>query len=147
MKKMVLAVIPVILFGIEAIKENEALKSKFMENLKRQNKTIVKMAAEDISEHLPQKVDKFTTMVGVDHNGTNLIYIYELNVPGKKDEDLIKEGKKRMTSQLKRSSCVSAKRFLQSDITLSYIYKSFKSKKTLFRVDVNKSDCFGIWRK
>ncbi len=147
MRKILLVLIPFMLFGFEAVKENETLKNRFMENLKKQNKTIVKMAAEDISTHLPQKVDRFTTMVGVDHKGANLIYIYELNVPGKSDKDLIKEGKKRMSSQLKKSSCFSAKRFLKSDITLSYVYKSANSKKTLFKVDVDKSDCARFWRE
>jgi len=147
MKKGIFLLLPFVLFSAEIVRENEVLKSKFMENLKRQNKVIVKMAAEDIATHLPQKVDKFTTMVGVDHNGANLIYIYELNVSGKSDNDLIKEGRERMTSQLKESSCVSAKRFLQSDITLSYVYKSAKSKKTLFKVDVDKRDCKKIWRE
>jgi hypothetical protein len=37
--------------------------------------------------------------------------------------------------------CQSSKRFLQSDIMISYIYTSAKSKKKLFQFDVNKTKC------
>jgi len=136
MKKRFLLLIPFVLFGTE-FTEN---------NMKKQNKTIVKMAAEDISKHLPQKVDKFTTLIKADYKDTNLIYIYSLNIPKKSDKEISKEGKNKMTPRIKENSCRSAKRFLKSDITLTYRYISKKSKKLLYSIDVNKKDCKDIWK-
>jgi len=144
-KIFLLSLFSVSLFCADVVKEDSVFKSMFDKKLKEQNKIIVKMSAEETRKHLPQKIDKYTTMVGVDYKDTNLIYIYEINVPSKSDKELIKEGKKRLTNRIKRHSCISAKRFLKSDIKLSYIYKSAKSKKRLFKIDVDKKDCQRIW--
>ncbi len=146
MKKIfLLSLFSISLFCADVVKEDSVFKSMFDKKLKEQNKIIVKMSAEEMKKHLPQKIDKYTTMVDVDHKDTNLIYIYEINVPSKSDKELIKEGKKRLTNRIKKHSCISAKRFLKSDIKLSYIYKSAKSKKRLFKIDVDKKDCQKIW--
>ena len=147
MKKWLLVMIPLILFGTEVIQENEKLKNDMLTKMKKQNKTIVKMAAEGISKHLPQKVDDYTTLLKADYKDTNLIYIYTLNIPKKSDEEIAKEGKIKMTSRIKKHSCISAKRFLKSDITLTYKYISAKSKKLLYSVNVKKADCKDIWKR
>jgi len=146
-KKLLFLSMAVCLFADpKVVKEDSVLQNQFDAKMKAQNKTIVKMSAEETKKHLPQKVDKYTTMTGVDYKGTNLIYIYEINVPPKSDKELIKEAQKKMMPlRIKRNSCLSAKRFLKSDITLTYVYKSAKTKNTLFKVDVNKNDCRRIW--
>ena len=131
--------------NVKIVKEDSVFKNMFDKKLKEQNRVIVKMAAEEMRKHLPQKVDKYTTLVSANHKDTTLIYIYELNVPKKSDEDLKKEGEKRLEAQIKRHSCISSKRFLKSDINLSYVYKSAKTKKTLFQIDVSKKDCQRLW--
>ncbi len=130
---------------VKVVKEDSVFKNMFDKKLKEQNRVIVKMAAEEMRKHLPQKVDKYTTLVSADYKDTTLIYIYELSVPKKSDADLKKEGKKRLEGQIKRHSCISSKRFLKSDINLSYVYKSAKTKKTLFQIDVSKKDCQRLW--
>jgi len=108
---------------------------------KSQNKEIVKLAVEAISKKLPQKVDNFTTLVKVDSKDLNLIYTFEILTGAKSDEFVAKDGKKRMSKNVKKGICQSSKRFLDSEINISYIYISAVSKKVLFRFDITKSDC------
>ena len=70
-----------------------------------------------------------------------MIYTFEINTGAKSDEAIIKEGKERMAKRIRRGICQSSKRFLDSHIDISYIYKSAATKKELFRFDVTKSDC------
>ncbi len=111
------------------------------EKIKIQNQNVVKMAAKGLSEKLPQKVDDYTSLVKINADGETLIYTYELNVTGKSDEELSKEGKKRMKKPVINGICNSSKRFLDSGINISYIYTGAISKKELFRFDVEKKDC------
>lgn len=111
------------------------------EKVKAQNMEVVKKAAEGLNETLPQKVDQYTRLVKLQPKEERLIYIYELNVTGKSDTELAKEGKARMTVPVSRGICTSSKRFLESGIAITYRYTSATSKKPLFDINVSKEDC------
>ena len=107
----------------------------------KQNKTIVKMAAEEISKTLPQSVDKYTALVSVKADGTTLVYSFDINTGAKSDSAVIKEDKDRMKRAIVKGLCRSSLRFLEGDINIKYIYWSAKSKKELFSFLVTKQDC------
>ncbi|RUM66121.1 MAG: hypothetical protein DSZ05_04835 [Sulfurospirillum sp.] len=111
------------------------------DKVRLQNQNVVKKAAEGMNENLPQKVDPYTSLVKIEPKGERLIYIYELDVKGKSDDQLTKEGKVRMKAPVIRGICTSSRRFLDSGIDITYIYTSAKSKKKLFQFDVSKKDC------
>jgi len=120
------------------IQTGEALP---IEKIKEQNLNVVKKAVEGIGENLPEKVDKYTTLVGIDSNGTQLIYIFEVDGGMRSDEALREDGKKRMAPVVKDGICNSSKRFLQSDIDIQYRYLSKVTKNEILRVDVSLEDC------
>jgi hypothetical protein len=109
--------------------------------MREQNLNVIKKAVEGIGETLPQRVDAYTTMVGIDSNGTRLIYTFEVDGGPKSDETLRKEGKVRMAPIIKRGICQSAARFLQAGIDISYRYLSKASKQEILRVDVSEKEC------
>ncbi len=111
------------------------------DKIKLQNINVVKAASKGLSEKLPQKVDQFTTLVKVISKGEKLIYTFEINDPKLSDEEISKKGEKKMKKPVTNGICTSSKRFLQSGIDISYIYKSAKTKKTLFKFDVTQKDC------
>jgi len=110
------------------------------DKVKLQNQNVVNMAAKSLSDELPKKVDKFTSLVKIDPRGEVLIYTFEINST-KSDDELIKKDKTKMKKRITSGVCSSSKRFLQSDISIKYIYQSKKSKKEIFNVDINKSVC------
>ena len=109
--------------------------------LKSQNKLITKLAADEISKSLPQTIDKYTTLVKVKALNTTLVYMYEINTGAKSDETVIKEDHTRMQKAVTKGTCRSSKRFLEADISISYIYNSAKSKKKLFQFNINQTSC------
>jgi len=109
--------------------------------LKAQNINVVKKAAEGLNETLPQKVDKYTRLIKLKPDGEHLIYVYELNVTGKSDQELTKEGKDRMTTPVTHGICTSSKRFLDSGIAITYRYVSAVTQHKLFDINVSKEDC------
>jgi hypothetical protein len=112
-----------------------------VQKMREQNLNVVRKAVEGMRETLPQKVDAYTTLVGVDSNGTTLIYTFEVDAGPKSDETLRKEGRERMAPVIKRGICRSAKRFLQAGITLSYRYLNKTGKHEILRVNVSQKDC------
>jgi hypothetical protein len=112
-----------------------------VDRIRQQNLHVVKMAVEGIGKTLPQKVDEYTTMVGIESNGTRLIYTFEVDAGPKSDETLRKEGAERMAPIVRHGICKSAKRFLQAGIDISYRYRSKASKAEILRVDVTEKDC------
>ena len=110
------------------------------DKVKLQNQNVVNMAAKSLSDELPKKVDKFTSLIKIDPRGEVLIYTFEINST-KSDDELIKKDKTKMKKRITSGVCSSSKRFLQSDISIKYIYQSKKSKKEIFNVDINKSVC------
>jgi len=107
----------------------------------KQNRQIVKLASEEISKTLPQKVDKYTNLLKVEGKGTTLLYIFDINTGAKSDEAIINEDHSRMEKAVTKGICKSSKRFLDAEISISYRYISASTQKTLFQFDVSKSDC------
>ena len=107
----------------------------------KQNRQIVKLASEEISKTLPQKVDKYTNLLKVEGKGTTLLYIFDINTGAKSDEAVINEDHSRMEKAVTKGICKSSKRFLDAEISISYRYISASTQKTLFQFDVSKSDC------
>ena len=109
--------------------------------MQKQNKEIVQLAAEELNKTLPQTIDKYTKLVKVEGKDTTLLYVYEINTGAKSDETVQKEDKTRMKEAVTHGICRSSKRFLDAQISISYIYVSAKSKVELFRFDVSQTDC------
>ena len=121
----------------------EGLKSQEMSTseLIKQNRQIVKMASEEITKTLPQKVDNYTVLQKVLGKDTTLTYIFEINTGAKSDETVKNEDRTRMKKAVTKGICQSSKRFLDAEINISYLYKSAVSKAVLFQFDVSKDDC------
>ena len=110
------------------------------DKIKLQNQNVVKMAAESLSKELPKKVDNFTKLISIKAKDETLLYTFEIDAPSS-DEEIKAKDKTRMQKAVTRGVCKSSKRFLDSDIKISYIYTSAKSKKELFRFDIDKAKC------
>lgn len=70
-----------------------------------------------------------------------LIYTFEINTGAKSDEAVRNEDAERMERHVRQGICKTSKNFLDSNINISYIYISAKTKAKLFQFDVAKSDC------
>ncbi len=121
----------------------DGLKSQEMPSseMQKQNQQIVKMASEEMTKTLPQKVDKYTTLQRVEGKGTRLTYVFEINTGAKSDETVIKEDRSRMKKAVTNGICTSSKRFLDAQIDITYLYTSAASKAKLFQFDVSQADC------
>ena len=112
------------------------------DKVRQQNIEVVKAAAKELSANLPQKVDEYTQLVDLKAEGENLLYTFEINTGAKSDEATIKEAEERqMKVRVTGGICRSSKRFLESGIGISYIYRSAASKKQLFRYNVTNQTC------
>jgi len=111
------------------------------QKVKKQNQEVVKSAAQELNQQLPQKIDKYTQLNTIKAKDESLVYIYEINTGDKSDADVIKEDKNRMKKAVIKGICDSSKRFLENGIDISYIYTSAVSKKALFQFDVSQKDC------
>jgi len=109
--------------------------------MQKQNREIVKLSSQELSKTLPQTIDKYTTLTTVEGKDTTIIYTFEINTGAKSDETVKKEDRTRMQKAVTTGICQSAKRFLDAQINISYIYISAKSKAELFRFDVTQADC------
>lgn len=114
------------------------------EEMKKQNIEIAKLTAKSISKDLPQTIDKYTTLTKVISEQTTLVWTFEINTGAKSDESVKNEDHSRMQKAVTKGICQSSNKFLQAGINTSYIYKSSKTKATLFRFDVSQKDCVGI---
>lgn len=132
-------VLPVL--ALEQSLQSKELSSK---DLKSQNKEIAKLAAAEISKSLPQKVDKYTTLISCEAKNTTLIYVYEINTAPKSDAQVKKEDYDRMKKAVTYGTCKNSNRFLDADISIRYIYKSFHSKSELFKFDITKESCISL---
>ena len=112
------------------------------EALIKQNKTITALAADELSKTLPQKIDRYTQLLKVVARGTTLEYFFEINTGAKSDEAVRKEDRTRMEQAITKGVCRSSKRFLDVQISISYIYSSAVSKAELFRFDISREKCF-----
>jgi hypothetical protein len=122
----------------------EGLQSQEMpvNEMQKQNRQIVKLASEEITKTLPQKVDTYTTLQRVEGEGNRLTYVFEINTGAKSDEAVIKEDRSRMKKAVTSGICHSSKRFLDAQIDITYLYTSAVSKVKLFQFDVSQKDCF-----
>ena len=111
------------------------------EELQKQKNHIAYMVAQEIKKTLPQKVDKYTTLVDISNDKALLIYTFELNVPSKSDAQIIQEDHTRMQRAITKGVCESSEKFLTAGINTRYIYKSAQSKKELFRFDITRDIC------
>jgi len=109
--------------------------------MQKQNQQIVRMASEEMTKTLPQKVDKYTTLQRVEGEGSRLTYVFEINTGAKSDEVVKKEDRSRMKKAVTNGICTSAKRFLDAQIDISYLYTSAATKAKLFQFDVSQADC------
>ena len=113
---------------------------------KAQNKEIVKLVVKEVSKNIPQKVDKYTQLTGINSKELTLTYIFEIFTGAKSDDAVRKEDKERMEKVVKNGICRSSKRFLDAGIDISYRYNSTASKEMLFQFDVSRADCVATWR-
>lgn len=143
MKKRTLIFTGVLLFiqTLTAEENRITVKEYPLTEMQKQNRAIVKMAAEGLNKNLPQKVDDYTTLMKIKGKEETLIYIFEINTGAKSDEAVQKEDRTRMQKAVINGICHSSKRFLDAHINISYIYLSAKSKKELFHFDVKREDC------
>ena len=143
MKKTVLILTGTILLAQALLGEEPKIIQKELPltEMQKQNRTIVKMAAEELGKNLPQKVDEYTTLMKIEGKGETLLYIFEINTGAKSDETVQKEDRTRMQKAVTNGICHSSKRFLDAHINISYVYRSAKSQKELFRFDVKREDC------
>jgi len=112
-----------------------------VEEMQKQKREIVKLSSEEIAKTLPQVVDKYTTLTKVVGKDTTMTYTFEINTGSKSDDAVRKEDRTRMKSAVTTGICQSARRFIEAQISISYIYISATSKAELFQFDVSQSDC------
>ena len=143
MKKLLLALGIIVTLSQWSLGDAQQAQTKEfrLEQIQKQNREIVKLASEEISKTLPQKVDSYTTLMTVEGKDTTLIYTFEINTGAKSDDAVKKEDRGRMKKAVTTGICDSSKRFLDSDINISYLYISANSKAELFRFDVTQADC------
>ncbi len=125
------------LFALSSILFSGELEEK----IKLQNQEVVKLAAKELSNQLPKKIDNFTQLTNIQAKDETLLYTFEINATNKSDDMIIKEDKSRMKKAITTGVCNSSKKFLENGVDISYIYASAKSKKELFRFDVSQKDC------
>jgi len=109
--------------------------------IQKQNKEIVRLSSQEISKTLPQTIDKYTTLTKIEGKDTTLIYIFEINTGAKSDDAVRKEDRTRMQKAVTTGICQSARKFIEAQINISYIYINAMSKAELFRFDVAQADC------
>ena len=107
----------------------------------KQNKTIVTLAAKELSKNLPQKIDDYTQILSITPKGTTMEYLFEINTGAKSDESVRKEDHNRMEKMVTQGICTRSKRFLDAEIGITYIYRSAASKAELFHFDIDKKKC------
>jgi hypothetical protein len=133
---LLIALLPI--FGLAAEDKNKGIS---LEAIKAQNRNVVKMAAEEMSKSLPTTIDKQTKLIDIKTDDTTLVYIFEIDTAPKSDETVKKEDHSRMQKAVTEGVCRSSERFLESDISIRYIYKSALTKAELFTFDISKENC------
>ena len=112
--------------------------------LKIQNKEIIKLVVQEVSKKLPQTIDNYTTFISIKAQDLTLVSTYEINTGAKSDEAIRRDDKQRMGSFIVEGICNSSKRFLQSDINITYVYTSKNTQDELFRFEVTPKDLNGV---
>ncbi len=138
---LLLLIFSISLFSSEIKSKTGEFPAKEM---KKQNIEIAKLTAKSISKDLPQTIDKYTTLTKVISEQSTLIWTFEINTGSKSDKSVKNEDHSRMQKAVTEGICQSSSKFLQAGVNTSYIYKSTKTKVTLFRFDISQKDCIGI---
>ncbi len=141
MKKSLLAFSIITTLSQSILAEGIKQQDLPIKEMQKQKREIVKLSSEEISKTLPQTVDKYTTLTTVQGKDTTLVYTFEINTGAKSDETVKKEDRTRMQKAVTIGICQSAKRFIDAQINISYIYISANTKVELFRFDVTRADC------
>jgi hypothetical protein len=140
-KKSLFVLSAVLTLGSYSVAEGIKQQDLPISEMQKQRKEIVKLSSEEISKTLPQRVDKYTVLTKVEGKDTTVFYTFEINTGSKSDDTVRKEDRTRMKKAVTTGICQSSKRFLDADISISYIYISASSKEKLFQFDVSKKDC------
>ncbi|MEA3523310.1 MAG: hypothetical protein U9R50_10060 [Campylobacterota bacterium] len=130
-----------LLFSSTLATEKPEIQQKEVDLSAFQNQEVLKHAQAELSKGLPKKIDPYTTLISVTTKNFTLIYTYEINTGSKSDEAVQKEDHARMKNAITQGTCRTSTRFLESGISLSYLYNSEKSKVKLFQFDISKKDC------
>ena len=141
MKKSFLLLSIIITFNQYSFAEGIKQQDLPVEEMQKQKREIVKLSSEEISKTLPQTVDKYTTLTKVEGKDNTMLYTFEINTGAKSDDAVRKEDRTRMQKAVTTGICQSAKRFIDAQINISYIYISANTKVELFRFDVTQADC------
>ena len=112
-----------------------------VKEMQKQKREIVKLSSEEISKTLPQTVDKYTVLKKVEGKDSTMVYTFEINTGSKSDDAVRKEDRTRMQKAITTGICQASKRFLDAQISISYIYISAISKENLFQFDISQKDC------
>jgi len=111
------------------------------DEMKKQNQKVVTLFVQEMSDQLPQKIDRFTTLKEIKGETQRIDYIFEINIGSKSDAQVIKEDHSRMKEAVTLGICKTSIRFLEAEIAIRYIYLSAQSHKELFHFDVSQADC------
>ncbi len=140
-----------ILFSITVLMANTSIQAqpKHTPSIKQeevdltvfQNLEVLRLAVAELSKDLPKNIDKYTTLVDVTSEDLTLIYVYEINTGDKSDKSVKEEDHDRMRHAVTYGTCQTSKRFLDSGISISYLYNSATSKAKLFQFFISKKDC------
>jgi len=142
MKKIILLSASVLFVGQMLYAEEKVTVKEYpLTAMQKQNRNIVKMASEELNKGLPQKIDKYTTLMKIEGKGETLLYTFEINTGAKSDDAVKKEDHARMKRAVTNGICKSSKRFLDAHINIVYVYLSAASKQELFRFDVKRKEC------
>lgn len=110
-------------------------------DMKKQNKLIVELAAKELSKTLPQKINQYTILINIKADDTILTYIYEINTSPKSDTTVRNEDNSKMQQAITIGTCKNSQRFLESGITVRYIYNSASTKDELFQFNIKQENC------
>ncbi len=141
MKKSLLTLSIIIAFSQYSFAEGIKQQDLPVKEMQKQKREIVKLSSEEISKTLPQTVDKYTVLTKVEGKDSTMVYTFEINTGSKSDDAVRKEDRTRMQRAVTTGVCQASKRFLDAQISISYIYISAISKANLFQFDISKKDC------
>ncbi|MEA1914489.1 MAG: hypothetical protein U9N30_04140 [Campylobacterota bacterium] len=115
------------------------------EQLAKQNKQIIQMVAQELMKTIPQKINKYTSIVDVKAVESNLIYSYEINTGAKSDEAVMAEDRTNWEAAFIENECKRSQRFLDAQVKISHVYNSEKTKVKLFQFDVTQAKCYKLF--
>ena len=145
--KKILTSILVLALSQAMLANNPKVKNQDVspQQLQKQNKEITKLVVAQLSKGLPKDIDKYTQFVNIEAIGATLVYTFEINTGAKNDKAVRLEDRTRMKEAVTSGICRSSKRFMDAKITITYLYRSAKSKAKLFQFDIKQENCFNLY--